>query len=98
MGASWPNHALLRLNFVRRVETGLWLDSLELKLVWILGLIEGKVLDDVQVKDVRAVGSPLAVFILIKYLPINLHTLNSRIFNVKSFAHGLALRYHSWNR
>ena len=98
MGASWPNHALLRLNFVRRVETGLWLDSLELKLVWILGLIEGEILYYIQVEDVSTVCSLLVLFILIKYLPINLHTLNSRIFNVKSFAHGLALRYHSWNR
>lgn len=100
MVAPWSNNASWWLNLERRISAGLWLNCSELKLEWILLLVESKVLDDVKIKvvTIRSTSGLRTFIVLVEYLPVDLNTFDAGIFNVESFADRLTLGNDSRDR
>lgn len=100
--AARANSALPWLDLERRIGRRWRLDGLELEFEGILGLVECKVLDDVQVEEVatrvRCTNQLLSCCLEIKDLPIDVNTLDAGVLDVESLGDWLRLRDHGRNR
>lgn len=93
----WAHKDVLRLNLESRVSRRPWFDCLELKLEWILCFVKGKVLDNIDIKDVLLLLLNLTVIVLVENHPIDVNRLYTSIFYHKSFGNWFRFSHNSWN-
>jgi len=82
--ASRSNSTRCRFNFEGRIIRWLWFYCLKLKFERAFSLVISEVLDNVNIEEIL-ICIILIIFVLIKYLPIDLHRLYSSILDVESF-------------